>query len=196
MSEEIDVMNFDSFFIKRLSPELASFSFDCDQIDLNEFYKDDALLHDQEYLTRTYLVFSKDDPGVLLAYFSLANDKISSHLTRSGNQYRKVKYNVPSALQRYNEFPAVKLARLAVAKDYQDQDVGSYVFYLIIKDYLSSDMKSGCRFMTVDSTVKADGFYLKMGFKELQLKKHEHESDSTVSMYVDLLDLKVLFKLG
>ncbi len=186
-------MDFNKIVNKRLSSSLASFSFDCGKTDLNEFFRDDALLHDQEHLTRTYLVFNEDNPDELLAYFSLANDKISSLLTRTNNQFRRVRNNVHSTLHRYREFPAIKLARLAVAEEYQGQGLGTYILYIVLQEYLYPDAKSGCRFITVDSDMEAVGFYEKLGFEELQLQKHEYTDSTTKNMFMDLVDLESLF---
>ncbi len=69
-------MNSEAFKIRKLQPDEIVKSFDCGDKDLNEFIIDEAPLYRKALLAVTYVLESIEN-GETLAYFSLANDRVS-----------------------------------------------------------------------------------------------------------------------
>jgi GNAT superfamily N-acetyltransferase len=91
----------------------------------------------------------------------------------------------------YEHFPAVKIARLAVHKDYREARLGHNLVNLalgIVKDSIYP--KVGCRFVVVDSKASAVGFYKKCGFTFLDTEDNRTRSESI--MFVDMHKISVV----
>lgn len=157
--------------------------FDCGDADLNDFILNEASLYRKALLAVTY-VLEDAESGKVLAYFSLANDKVSlSDFPNKTefNHFRKRRFPNEKRLKSY---PAVKLCRLAVSTEAKGQHLGSRLIDYI-KVYFLMGNKTGCRFLTVDAYVKAVPFYEKNFFKALVSDdKNEH----TRLLYFDLAD--------
>lgn len=174
----------------RLDPEIQLPEFDCGDDDLNEFFYIDALKWQNELLSVTYYLEAN---GMTILYFSLANDKILAD-TLPKNFWRKVKGKFPHSKHR-KDYPAVKIGRFAVNKAFSrtPQHWGSNALNFI-KEWMVSDNKTGCCFLTVDAYPTAVPFYLKNGFRFLgegeeklyQKFLKSNSSDITVAMYFNL----------
>lgn len=158
--------------------------FDCGDEDLNDFLHNESRLYEDALIAATYLVVSLSTRKVL-AYFSLANDKISLSDFESKtefNRFRKQKFVNEKRLRSY---PALKIGRLAIDKSMRNQSIGTYLL-----EYVSSMMvderKSGCRFVTVDAYVDAIPFYIK---NDYQFLNNDDEDKNTRVMYFDLVSL-------
>ena len=99
-------------------------------------------------------------------YFSLSNDKITAD-TLPKSFWRKIKAKFPHQKHR-NDYPAVKIGRFAVATDYRckPEHWGSKAIDFI-KEWMVTENKTGCCFITVDAYPSAVPFYQKNGFKFL-----------------------------
>lgn len=154
-------------------------SFDCDDDDLNEFIKVDALHYQEHLLTTTYLLLTE---GEIIAFFSLHNDRI--HVDDADRKkWNRLGRKIPN-LKRRSSYPAVKIGRLGVKKGIQRGGYGTK-----ITDYVKINMgvnsPCGCRFITVDAynNQRALSFYTKMGFEFL---RESDDGDKTRLMYYDL----------
>ena len=128
----------------------------------------------------TYLLEdTKNDRTV--AYYSLLNDKIvfDPDEKKLWNRLNRRVHNS----KRRKEYPAVKIGRLAVSKEYAGKQVGKMIL-LQIKHVFSTMRRSACRFITVDAYVGAVPFYEKCGFMFLSEKDR---NSSTRAMYFDLI---------
>jgi predicted GNAT family N-acyltransferase len=86
---------------------------------------------------------------------------------------------------RFGEFPAVKIARLAVDQTVRKQYLGKKLVdwaLAITKSYVMPNV--GCRFMTVDSKRESIEFYEKCGFTMLNTAHNKAEPHPL--MYIDL----------
>jgi GNAT superfamily N-acetyltransferase len=86
----------------------------------------------------------------------------------------------------YEYLPAVKIARLAVLKEYQGWDVGDLVLTMTKSIFLTQN-RTGCRILTVDA-YKDDRvvkFYQDNGFARIPENKKERKNE-TWTMYFDL----------
>lgn len=149
--------------ISPLTPLDILIGFDCGDVDLNEFLLNEAMAYQEKAIANTYLVREND---ILIGYFSLLNDKISSTET-SKSAWRKIKNRFSHSKHRGN-YPAIKIGRLAVDKRYASKGYGSIIMDTI-KELTSKRANfSAFRFLTVDAYVAAISFYTKNGFVELE----------------------------
>jgi len=172
----------EKFSFKRLSLVLEPKPLDCGDADLNDFFFNDANKYEKQLLSVTY-VFESDRETA--AFFSVSNDKIVNKdpLTKrivSNILARKIPND-----KRRPTYPAVKIGRLGIHKQYQRQGMGSEVLSFI-KAFFTTKNKTGCRFITVDAynCQEVLSFYKKNGFKYLTGKD---EKDKTRLMYFDLI---------
>lgn len=158
--------------------------FDCGDEDLNDFIANDAHLYRGALLATTYTLENKQT-GHTVAYFSVANDRISIDdfpTSTEFNRFRKHKFVNSKRLRSY---PAVKICRLGIDKSMHGKHIGTFLLDFIETMFVN-DGKSGCRFVTVDAYSKALPFYLKNGFTALS---SEDENQRTRVMYFDLNDI-------
>lgn len=171
----------------RLNPDAPVPEFDCGDGDLNEFFAIDASAWQKNLLAVTY--YLELDREVAL-YFSLSNDKISAD-TLPKNFWRKIKSKFPHQKHR-KDYPAVKIGRFAVASSYhcRPEHWGSRAMDFI-KNWMITENKTGCCFITVDAYPSAVQFYQKNGFKflgseeENRYKAYVMDSrrEDTIAMY-------------
>jgi GNAT superfamily N-acetyltransferase len=159
-------------------------SFDCNDEDLNDFVWNDAKRHKDLLIAETYAFKFVDDQGLAtapVAFASLSNDLIPlpSDL--------KDDYGLGGFL--YKNFPAVKIGRLAVHKDLQDENIGTDILN-ILKVLFITNNRTGCRFITVNAINRPRtlNFYLKNDFQFLDEEKHRNKA--TQFMFYDLLRFK------
>ncbi len=162
--------------VVRLSPDYEFKPFDCGNDDLNEFLFNDSKDYLKALLAVTYIIETEDDT---VAYFSVSNDKITTMETRK-SLWRKIKSKFDHRKHR-RDYPAVKVARLAVNKKYQNSYVGTYIMDFIKQMFVKNN-RTGCAFITVDALQEALNFYIKNGFRQLDTD----QADSTVHMYYNL----------
>ncbi|MDE5849930.1 MAG: GNAT family N-acetyltransferase [Muribaculaceae bacterium] len=158
--------------------------FDCGDEDLNDFIINDAPLYRKTLLAMTYVLVHKNSNKVV-AYFSVANDRISIKdfpTNTDFNRFRKHKFVNEKRLKSY---PAIKLCRLGIDKSIQGQQIGTFLIDFVSTLFVT-DNKSGCRFLTVDAYLNAIPFYLKNDFAFLS---SGDENKHTRLMYFDLSDI-------
>ena len=159
-------------------------SFDCGDVDLNDFIINDAPLYRKEKLAVTYVYVNKENSSDIAAFFCLANDRISLTDFDSKSRYNRFcrRFANPKRLKSY---PAVKIGRLGVSSLMKGKDIGSMLI-VFIKKFFVNDNKTGCRFLTVDAYADALPFYLKNGFVPLN---DDDIGDKTRLLYFDLKDM-------
>lgn len=163
----------------RLNEEVAAF--DCGDADLNDFILNEAPLYRKALLAVTYILEDSETDEVL-AYFSLANDKVSVSDFENKTEFNRFRKHRFVNEKRLKSYPAGKLCRLAVSLEARESHIGSYLLDFI-KSYFIADNKTGCRFLTVDAYVAAVPFYEKNGFVPLS----DDDKDShTQLLFYDL----------
>ncbi len=183
------VKNYD---VKKLDERFSVETFDCGDKDLNDFIREEAELYKSQLLAMPYILTKKYETNEILAYFTLANDKINvtDFVSNSQfNKFRKANFNKEKYLRSY---PSVKIGRLAISKELQGLGIGTHILRFI-KIYFLSDNKTGCRFITLDAYRGAVDFYKRNGFSFLQ----KEDTNPTQLMYFDLMTINsiVLFKI-
>ena len=170
----------------RLKPSYSIEKFSCGDADLDDFILHRASAFQKYLLSVSYACVDLSSPGRILAYCSLANDKVAITDFKDKaefNRFRK-KRGFPNE-KRLKSYPAVKLCRLGVEKTAKGQQIGTTVL-----DYIKSmfviENKTGCRFLTVDAYLNAVPFYEKNGFRFMT---QDDDDPHTRLMYFDLLDI-------
>ncbi len=173
-------MKIDAIEFIRLSNGYALKSFDCDDKDLNDFFKEDCLNYQKELLSVTY-VLEKD--GITIAFFSVANDNINIKTVHGNpNIFDKLfRKRMPEG-KRIPNYPAMKICRLGVHKDYQKKKIGSEIINYL-KALFVTNNRTGCKYITVDAYKESLAFYEKNGFNFFTEKDVNKD---TRAMYFDL----------
>lgn len=177
------MIDLDEIYLDRLSPEDSRDDFDCDDDDLNEFYRIDSIHNHKELIAITYAVKYEDNT---ICFFSVSNDSITKrHL--NNRIARRIFKKIPR-VKIYSTTPAVKIGRLATSKDHCGIGIGTRVLDLIKYSFTHGN-KTGCRFVVVDAyrNEKTLNFYEKNGFDFLSDEDTESE---TRLMYFDLKRFK------
>jgi len=135
------------------------YSFDCGDPDLTDFFNYEALPHQEEMLGITYFFYDRCLKA--MAFFTVLNDTLATDTFKDTLTEGK----------RYRYYPAIKIGRLGVNKEYQGQNVGGQMLEFI-KGFFFRDRKTGFRFLTVDAYNKPEvlNFYAKNGFSLLTEK--------------------------
>lgn len=174
-------MNLNDFHLLRLAHDYSIKAFDCDDSDLNEFLLKDSCPQLGELFSVTYLLEEKGK-NKTVAFFTLVNDKIKLEDAKSKSFWKsRIGKKIPHNKRR-RDYPAVKIGRLGVDKDYKGKRIGTLILDYI-KIWFIEKNKTGCRFVTVDAYVKSLGFYEKNGFDYLTDKD---EKEETRLMFFDL----------
>jgi GNAT superfamily N-acetyltransferase len=146
--------------------------FHCDNQELENFLKQDALNNQYYFLSVTRLVFYH---GRIVGYFTLVNDVIRKKEVIADDG--EVDYH-------YTFYPALKIARFATHTDNQRQGIGRYMLLRVFAFWFRLSQYVGCRIITVDAKPEATGFYKKFGFREA-IVSDKRLLDS-IPMYIDI----------
>lgn len=183
ISKQID---FSQLRISRLEEDEKVESFDCGDADLNDFILREAPLYQEALLAVTYVAKVNDN---VLAYFSLANDRVSLGDFESNTEFNRFRRHRFVNDKRLKSYPAVKVCRFAVNHCYAGSGIGT-ILMDFIKAYFLQNNKTGCRFITVDAYLAAIAFYEKNYFYPLQ----PNDDDAHTRLYYfDLRDYKEAF---
>jgi len=166
----------------RLEEDTPISSFDCGDIDLNNFLHNDSKNYLKSMLAVTYLIKVENE---IVAYFCLSNDGLTRTTILTAEEkalWNKVGRKIPNSKRR-KTYPAVKIGRLAVNKKFSGLGLGTQMLLSVREMYLSEPHHAGCRFVTVDAYRSALPFYERNDFRYLTTKD---EDDDTRVMYFDL----------
>jgi GNAT superfamily N-acetyltransferase len=150
---------------------------------LKSFLKKEARKLHQEHLARTFVLVPKGETKVL-AY-------ITTLCTRMAVE----QFGKQAVLEgfRYKDYPAIKLARLAVDASLQGQGIGSQLVDFVIGLITGHVMPyTGCRFLVVDAKPESVRFYAAKGFLPIGTNTEGHTE--TTTMFIDLR--RVLATIG
>ena len=159
-------------------------SFDCGDTDLNDFILNESFLYREALLAVSYVLENKIGQQTV-AYFSLANDRISLSDFENKTEFNRFRKHRFVNEKRLKSYPAAKICRLGVDLSVKGQSIGSFLLNFI-KSYFVIENKTGCRFLTVDAYAAAVPFYEKNGFIPLN---NEDVDSATRLLYFDLNDI-------
>ena len=178
--------NFDDYHIRRLQQGERIESFDCGDEDLNDFIINESHHYRDALIAVTY-VYEHRVTGEIIAYFSLANDRVSVTDFESKTEFNRFRKHRFVNEKRIRSYPAVKICRLGVSHSVRGQGVGS-ILLDFVKSYFLVDNKTGCRFVTVDAYIDAVPFYERNDFLHL---KGLDEDPVTRLLFYDLNDMEL-----
>lgn len=143
---------------------------------LKTFLRREAKKLHQEHLARTYVLVPQGETKVLAYITTLCTHVAVEQFDKQGAVLDDF---------RYKDYPAIKLARLAVDVSLKRQGIGSqlidFVMGLIVEHVMPH---TGCRFLVVDAKPDSVHFYRAKGF--LPIGVHEDCDGVTRSMFIDM----------
>ena len=160
LSDQRNHIQYDGWILSKVGDFDKLKTFDCGRLDLNEYFREDVFLQKIELLNETFELFEatagKDYPVALI---SLCNDAIRKEKVMQWLDFRGTKKDYP-------DYPAVKIARFGVKKEFARQNIGTNTMNMI-KTMFRTDNRTGCRFVTVDAYNEAEvlSFYQKNDFQ-------------------------------
>jgi GNAT superfamily N-acetyltransferase len=166
----------------RLEEDTPLSSFDCGDMDLNDFLQNDSKNYLKSMLAVTYLIKVEDE---IAAYFCLSYDSLTRTTiltTEEKALWNKVGRKIPNSKRR-KTYPAVKIGRLAVNQKFSGLGLGTQMLLSVREMYMFQPHHAGCRFITVDAYRSALPFYERNDFKYLTTKDADED---TRIMYFDL----------
>ena len=157
--------------IKANKEMLSSIDFDCGDDDLNEFLLEDSFENLDNSLCTIFLCIYDES---IVGFFSLSADSI--------------KVNTKLTID-YPSYPAIKIGRLAVSKEFQNLHIGSLMIEWIVGFCRNLRKEIGIRFVSVDAYNKEDtvkfyenNFFL--GLESVMRKKGR----KNIPMYRDICE--------
>ncbi|MBD3589679.1 GNAT family N-acetyltransferase [Bacteroides sp. GM023] len=167
--------------VRRLGINERIESFDCGDADLNDFILNESFLYRDELLAVSYIM--ENESGKVIAYFSLANDKVSLSEFDNKTEFNRFRKHRFINEKRLKSYPAVKICRFGVDVSVRNLHLGTQLINFI-KWYFITNNKTGCRFITVDAYINAIPFYLKNEFQPLT--ESDKDDFHTRQLYYDL----------
>jgi GNAT superfamily N-acetyltransferase len=116
-----------------------------------------------EFIRKEALDFQKERLGV--TYLFKLEDEVVGFVTLSMADLKRAKMNIEDRLAiGIENYPALLIGQLAVCKEFQAKDVGTYLCDFCLDRALRFSERVGCRFIVVNAIESAIGFYQKYGF--------------------------------
>ncbi|MFX1677654.1 GNAT family N-acetyltransferase [Mitsuaria sp. CC2] len=144
-------------------------------VPLKTFLRKEAKRLHKDNLAKTFVLVERGETRVL-AYITLVCTHVSVQ-----------QFGGPAPVDgfRYADYPAVKLARLAVDSELQGQGVGAQLVDFAVGLAEEHIMPyAGCRFLVVDAKPNSVGFYQRKGFTKMG--EAADVVGSFTTMFVDL----------
>ena len=162
--------------LRELSPDdkVSGLSFGhADFTPLKTYLQKNARRYHATNTAKTYVLVPEGGPPQVVGYVTL----VCSH----------IQIEPPADVAPYTlpDFPAVKIARLAVDKRHQGKDLGTQLVDFSIAVTQARIMPHiGCRFLVLDSKRQSIAFYEKRGFRLLDTEHNRREEHPV--MFIDV----------
>lgn len=150
---------------------------------LKTFVQKHAQTYEKQSLARTYGAFNVAADNKLLGYITLVCGEV---VIEEGE---KALIAEEDLRYHYHQYPAVKIARLAVDRRIREGGIGSALVDLalgIAQAYICPHV--GCRFVMVDSKRQSVSWYGRRGFTLLDTEENKAREEPV--MFVDLSKLQ------
>ena len=145
-------MSYKLVSIKDIQPKSKLKNFDCGIEELNEFFSRYSLKNDALGIGKTFVAF--DENETVVGYFTLATAQVA---------FESIPDNLRTKLPKY-PIPALRIARLAVSKDFQGTGIGKWLLtQAFIKIIHVADI-TGIYLIIVDAKESSKTFYEHYGF--------------------------------
>ena len=148
---------------------------------LKTFLKRDAQRYHRENVARTFVVTET------------GQRKVKAYLTLVCTHVEVGSFEAAPPLEgyRHKEFPAVKLARLAVDSSLQRQGIGGQLVDFALGIVIEQVMPhAGCRFLILDAKPTSVSFYKAKGFKTIGDIPDDGETLTVMAIDLHRLDRK------
>lgn len=168
----------DELYLRHIktSDLVKRFKLDREFLALEMFLRKQAIPFHTGNVAKTFVLSDSADGGQIIAYLTLVCSEIVSNEQTNGETTKDY---------RYNNYPAVKLARFAVDRRYAGKNVGrSLIDWCLGHIAISIMPNSGCRFLVLDAKQESVGFYERVGFSLLDTQENR-ECEHPV-MFIDL----------
>lgn len=175
--------NFTNLSLKLLKENHLIKPFDCEDVDLNEFLFEKAILYKKEYLATTFIIENNERT---VAYYSVLNDslQVEDEYFETKSSFKRFLKKLLSHPKRHlRSFPALKIGRLAIDKSFKGKGLGTTIVNKLIYDGLELNSSHACKLITVDAYAESLNFYEKLGFQYLT---DSDQGQETRQMYFDL----------
>lgn len=160
--------------IELLDKSHARNNFDCNSEVLNCYLRQTARQHNQKGISRTFVLVDTEKPKIIIGFFTLSLCEI-----RAEKLTEKLAKKYPSIVS------GVKLARLAVDRNWQRQGIGEILMVEAMKRAIVIADNAGVIGLFVDAKdEKAKKYYLRYGFVSLQ--------DNPLEMFLPLSTIRDL----
>lgn len=178
----------DNFYLSKVEDYSSLKNFDCGREDLNEYFQKDVIDYHKDLLSQTYTItWATKEDEILVALIDFCNDAVRSDKAKGG---AKEFIRSSDGIDNIKNYPAVKITRFGVQKDFQGDNIGTHIMNMV-KEFFLFENRTGCRLLTVDAYNTANAhhkrkptsFYEKNGF---QFFSNKDESRETRSMFFDL----------
>ena len=133
---------------------LSLSAFDCGEDALNAYLSSYARQNDENGYGRTFLLVEGKE---ILGYYTLSSASV---------RFEHIPPSLSKRLPRYPA-PAIRIARLAVAKSKQRQGIGLSLMKCAFARIVQASVNAGVAFVLVDAKEGAKGFYESLGFAKL-----------------------------
>ena len=146
MMEFRSILSFETSFQFRL--------FDCGEANLNKYIRTHALLNDKNNLSKTFILLEDDS---VIGFVTLCNAQI---------EFKDMPLDYQNNMPRY-PVPAIRIARLAIDKQYQHKGYGKKLLAFAFKKIVQVSQSTGIKVVLVDAKEESKAFYEKYGFIKL-----------------------------
>lgn len=142
--------------------------------EMDSFLKTESYEEQEKGLNTTHL-FLDTESNKIAAYISLCNDSVQLNFTE--RDYMGYSYTT---------IPALKIARLAVATDYQHRGIGNLLIQFSAYIGMQIHKLSGIALLTLDCYEHRVSFYESIGFVKNMIQPIILPYDTPISMRLDL----------
>jgi len=132
--------------------------------EINNFFHNEYSGYAEQLLGKSYCFVDERASNKIVCAFTVANAAIN--ISSIPNSKRnKLNRKIPHSKQR-SQYPAVLIGQLAVFNGYNHCNIGDELMDFIKAWFISSENKTGCRYLIVDATntPKVIQYYIDNGF--------------------------------
>jgi GNAT superfamily N-acetyltransferase len=167
------------FILREISPDdsVSGLSLGAEAfVPLKTYLAQHAKRYHRQNAGKTYVFVHRDKPLKVVAYITL----VCSYI-----KVGKRKGPVGVGVYDYPDFPAIKIARLAVDRRHREHGLGTQLFdWALAVSTIRVMPHVGCRFLVVDSKQESVGWYTKRGFTMLDTAKNRKQQNPV--MFIDI----------
>jgi len=128
--------------------------FDCGNLELNKYFKEYAFNNDKNNIGKTFIMKERHK---IIGFYTLSSAQL---------EYRNLSHKLRKSLPRY-PIPCIRIARLAIDKNYQRKGYGKILIKDALIRILSISRETGVYFVLVDAKKEAKGFYERLSFEAM-----------------------------